>query len=398
MTTVQEATNIILQNLYTPQPVASLITDSVGHVLAEDIVADRDFPPFDRVTMDGIAVSYDSISDGAKTMKMEGTQAAGQPALELQDPDKCIEVMTGAVLPVNTDTVIPYEYLVINGDEVTLSSHNIKRFQHIHRTGTDARTGDVLVKRGSKISPAEVALMATVGLKHIDTLSFPSAAIVATGNELVDVDQVPQPHQIRQSNSYALHAAMKALNWPVVRYHIPDNPDFARDSLQAILANHEVIILSGGVSKGKFDYIPSTLKDLGVTNLINGVAQRPGKPFWFGKTKDNKTVFALPGNPVSTFLCFYRYVEPWLKESFGLRVTRPQVFLAEDFTFAASLAYFLQVRVVNEGGNLRAHPVPGGGSGDFVNLNTVDGFIELEANRSIFKAGETFEFIPFRHP
>ncbi|HYG04760.1 MAG TPA: molybdopterin molybdotransferase MoeA [Chryseosolibacter sp.] len=396
MITVQEATAIIRENLYHANPVAVSITDAVGRVLAENIIADRDFPAFDRVAMDGIAIDFNSWKEGSKGFAIEYTQAAGQPAYELQDANNCIEVMTGAVLPLNTDTVVPYENITIKGAEATINSSDIQRFQNIHRRGSDAREKDVLVEKDMQISAAEVALMATVGLKHVNVYDLPSAAIVATGDELVEIDQVPQPHQIRQSNSYALHAAMKALSWPVVRYHIPDNEDFARASLTTILVTHEVIILSGGISKGKFDYVPSMLEQLGVTKMFHGVRQRPGKPFWFGRTSSGKTVFALPGNPVSTFLCFYRYVQPWLRASLGLPTIHPKVMLGENFRFEPALTYFLQVRVVNEGARLIAYPAAGGGSGDFVNLAGIDGFIELAAERSTFEAGELFDLISFR--
>jgi molybdopterin molybdotransferase len=396
MVTVQEATSIVLENCYVPRPVSVAITESVGRVLAEPIKADRDFPPFDRVSMDGIAINWDSLKNGKKVFEIEDIQAAGQSQKRLRDESNAIEVMTGAVLPDGADTVIRYEDITIDRASASVNVATIKKGENIHRQGQDARAGSILLEPGGVISPAEVALFASIGLANVDVFSYPRAAIVASGDELIDIDGKPEPHQIRRSNSYAIQAAMKQLHWPATQFHLPDNKDFLRDSLATILADHEVIILSGGVSKGKFDYVPNVLADIGVDKIFHEVSQRPGKPFWFGRTKKGKTVFALPGNPVSTFMCFHRYVKPWLQCSLGHPFSPVKVVLGNDFSFEPRLTYFLQVQVRNDEGILKAFPKAGGGSGDFTNLKEVDGFIELPLEKISFTAGETYPFIPFR--
>jgi molybdopterin molybdotransferase len=395
MVTVQEATDIILRNPYRPVPVSVPITESAGRVLAERLVADRDFPPFDRVTMDGIAISYESFAGGRRTFSIEDTQAAGQPRKRLFDAHNAVEVMTGAVLPEGTDTVIRYEDIAVADSTATIRTE-VRKGQNIHRQGEDARKNQVLVEPGVIISAPETALLASIGMSHVDVVSFPRTAIISTGDELVEIETKPEVHQVRRSNSYAIQSAMRQMLWPGTQYHLPDRKDYLRDSLQAILADNDVLILSGGVSKGKFDFVPDVLTEIGVTKLFHQVSQRPGKPFWFGVGKPNKTVFALPGNPVSTFMCFNRYVRPWLATSLGLRPSRVQAVLAEDFIFDAPLTFFLQVAIVNEGGKLLAYPRAGGGSGDFANLKDVDGFLELPKEKSAFKAGEAYPLIPFR--
>ena len=144
-----------------------------------------------------------------------------------------------------------------------------------------------------------------------------------------------------------------------------------------------------------FDFVPEVLTTLGVKKLFHGVSQKPGKPFWFG-VSDKHTVFALPGNPVSTYMCFYRFIKPWIQKSYGTDYFFPQVILAKDFSFKPSLTYFLQVKIKNESGKLTAYPAPGGGSGDFANLKEVDGFLELPASQEKFMANEVYSFIPFR--
>lgn len=396
MVTVQEATRIILENCYTPKPVSVPITEAVGHVLSEKIIADRDFPPFDRVSMDGIAIRYDQWKNGRKEFIIEELQAAGQSVKSLRDEEHCIEVMTGAVLPQLTDTVIRYEDLRIEGDRAFVTTNAVQLAQNVHRQGGDARKKDVLVPPGSIISPAEVALLATIGQSHVDVLSLPQTAIVASGDELVEIETDPEPHQIRRSNTYAIQAAMKMMNWPGTQFHLPDHKDFLKESLATIIAGNDVIILSGGVSKGKFDYVPEVLEDIGIKKLFHQVSQRPGKPFWFGVSNKGKVVFALPGNPVSTFMCFHRFVKPWLMDSLGVSQTPLKAILAVDFTFEPKLTYFLQVQVINEEGKLMAYPNSGGGSGDFANLKAVDAFLELPLEKTIFKAGEAYPLIPFR--
>ncbi len=158
-----------------------------------------------------------------------------------------------------------------------------------------------------------------------------------------------------------------------------------------------MLILSGGVSKGKFDFIPTVFEELGVRKIFHQVNQRPGKPFWFGTSKTGKTVFALPGNPVSTYMCFYRYIRPWMLKSLGVVSNELTATLTQDFSFAPNLTYFLQVEVKSSGGKLMAHAQAGGGSGDFVNLKNVTGFLELPPDRTTFAAGEVFPYFPFRN-
>jgi molybdopterin molybdotransferase len=396
MITVQEATGIILKNCFKPKPESVMITEAVGRILSERIFADRDFPPFDRVTMDGIAINYEEWKRGRKEFFIEDVQAAGEDQKILRKDENALEVMTGAMLPEGTDTVVRYEDIDISDGNARITAKKIEKGQHIHFQGKDARKDDVLLEPRKFISPAEVALFATVGLSNIDVLSLPKAAIISSGDELVDIDDDPEPYQIRRSNTYAIHASMKQLGWKGSLNHLPDHKDFQRESLQTLLAANDILILTGGVSKGKFDFIPEVLNEIGVEKKVHLVSQRPGKPFWFGVTTKGKIVFALPGNPVSTFMCFHRYIKPWFLESMGLGHSNISAVLGEDFNFEAPLTYFLQVQVMNESGRLVAYPKAGNGSGDFANLREVDAFLELPLEKTAFKRGEVYPLIPFR--
>jgi len=394
MVSVSEAEKIIQDHLFSPKTEQVSLEFADGKVLAEEIKADRDLPPFDRATMDGIAISFKSFEKGQREFQIEGIQAAGQPQQTLDDEKKCFEIMTGAPLPNGTDSVIPYESIVIE-DIIAKLSGSVEKNQNVHHRGSDANQNDTLLSPGFPILPAEVALLASVGKSEVQIFKNPKAAIISTGDELVEIDQMPLPHQIRKSNSYMLASALKELGCKADLFHLIDNEQEIKGKLKEILNNYELIILSGGVSKGKFDFVPQVLESLGVEKLFHQVSQRPGKPMWFGRTERN-IVFALPGNPVSTFMCFHRYVKLWITKSLDHEIEKQSAVLAENFSFPPSLTYFLQVKIKNENGKLMAYPKTGGGSGDFANLKDVDGFLELPLERSNFLKGESFPLIQFR--
>lgn len=376
--------------------VAVELPDAVGRVLAEEIAVDRDLPPFDRVSMDGIAFAYRDWTSGCRTFRVQGSQAAGVPRQALTQQETCLEVMTGAVLPEGCDVVVRYEDITVRDGEAVVNVDAVQPWQNVHRQGVDARQGQVVLQPPARLGPAEIALLASVGKSRVHVLRNPRFALVSTGDELVDVDEIPEPWQIRRSNTFALQAALRELGVEAHCFHLRDDAAEIRSGLERLLAEWDVIVVSGGVSKGKYDYVPDSLEAVGFRKLFHQVSQRPGKPFWFGASSGGKVCFALPGNPVSTFMCFYRYVKPWLLKSMGISAPTADAVLAKDFVFAPPLTYFLQVAVTQEGGTLKAHPRPGGGSGDFANLREVHGFLELPLERSEFKAGEVFPLIGFR--
>jgi molybdopterin molybdotransferase len=303
--------------------------------------------------------------------------------------------MTGAMLPEGTDTIIPYEQLEINQEHATIVTKQVVKGQNIHFQGSDVKKDQLLLDVGTMITPAEIALLASIGKTSVLVFRAPKFVIISTGNELVDIDQIPLPYQIRKSNSYALQAALAELGMASELLHLADNQDQLKTEIKQALLDFDVLLLSGGVSKGKFDFVPSALESLGVHKLFHQVSQKPGKPMWVGKV-GNKFVFALPGNPVSTFLCFHRYVKLWLLQSMGAKSPVSKAILSKDFSFKADLTYFLQVKLSNVEGRLLAEPIAGGGSGDFVNLKEVNGFLELPREKSEFEMGEAYPLVSFR--
>ena len=398
MISVKDAEKYILDHKQNFGSCTVPLGESVGRVLNQDVFADRDFPPFDRVSMDGIAIVYEAFEKGQRIFDIEGVGAAGSPQIILKDKMATVEIMTGAILPQNADTIIPYENVQIeDGKAQILDESLVEKGKSIHTKGKDRTKGDLLIAKGKTIGPAEIAILATVGLSKVEVKQLPKVAIIATGDELVAVSEKPLPYQIRSSNVHTIQAVLK--NWGLHSniFHIDDDKKNLIAQMGLILKQHDVLIVSGGVSKGKFDYVPEVLEELGIEKVFHKVKQRPGKPLWFGvDEKSKKVVFALPGNPVSSFMCLNRYFKKWLWESIGLEPTLYFAQLKTDCVFDKKLTRFLQVKAeINAEGKLMVEPFVGHGSGDLANLSNCDGFLELEAERDLFKAGEILPYYPY---
>ncbi len=398
MITVQEAIDIITSRVKDFGTEKIPLDKAMGRILQEDLVADRDFPPYHRVTMDGIAINYEGYEQGLRQFSIEGVAPAGAAKMTLQSSKGCFEVMTGSILPENTDTVIRYEDLLLKDGVASIEVPHVKKAQNVHFKGEDRLRGSVVVRKGRRLSAAEIGVAATIGKSMIEVSKNPSATIISTGDELVEIDEQPLPHQIRRSNVHRLQATLSALGLPTETHHLKDDMEEILRELNEYIKRFDVLVLSGGVSKGKFDFLPEALNKLGVKKLFHKIKQRPGKPFWFGEAPNGTLVFALPGNPVSSFLCTHRYVIPWLEQSLGLPVLQaPTAILQRDYHFRPDLTYFLQVRVSYDvKGRILATPVEGHGSGDLANLVDADAFLQLPRGRDDFHAGEPFPLFFYR--
>ena len=374
----------------------SLVAGAHDHILAESVVADRPLPPMDRVTMDGIALSLATYEKGITTYKITGCQRAGEQPLTLLRPEtECVEVMTGAILPIGCDAVIRYEDLDIKDFAATIKPGTlVERYMNVHRKGSDASAGDSLIKAGTRLGPAEWAVAASVGRQNIKVIGKPRVAIVATGDEVLPVDATPRDFEIRGSNLYALSAAMGQRGFPVTSTaHLKDDITATHDKLSELLKGHDVIVTTGGVSKGKYDHLPAVLADLRVRKVFHEVSQRPGKPFWFGVGERGQLVFGLPGNPVSVLVGFYAHVLPALIKMSGGTYQRRVARLAASLTFKPELTLFQPVTIATgEDGVLSALPKSHNTSGDYIRLSGTDGVIELPASAQSFAAGELFPF------
>lgn len=391
MLTVAEARNAISRAILEFDTEAVELSGATGRVLRQSVFAERDQPPFDRVTMDGIAVAFDSFARGTRTFTIQDTQHAGDPVTVLTDETHCIEIMTGAVLPQGTDCVIPVERIVVaNGNAEVERDYTPERRQFVHSQGSDHRRNGEVLTPGSVITPLDLAIIVSCGLQQVEVATQPVIRVISTGNELVPPGQPIAAHQIRLSNGPAVVAMLQQQGFSACRHdHLMDDLESLKTSIAGHLREAGILILSGGVSMGKADFVPRVLDELCVKPVFHKISQRPGKPMWFGLGPENQAVFALPGNPVSTLVCCRHYVLPALFEASGRPAhTKEYALLTEDVTFKPELTYFLPVRLQSDiDGKLRARPVPTNTSGDFASLGGTDGYVELARELTHFPKG-----------
>lgn len=363
---------------------------AAGRVLRQHVLAERDQPPFDRVMMDGIAITL--ADEARRDFTVAGRQMAGMAGQVLADPSGCIEVTTGAMLPAGCDCVVPVEQTVCEGDQVRLADGWVPTTrQFIHPRGSDCREGDALLAPGVRLRAPELAVLAANGVVEVEVAAVPKIAIIATGDELAEVEQQPLADgQIRRSNDRALAAALRDRGFVDVQLtRVPDDLAATTARLAELLASCQVLVLSGGVSVGQRDFVPEALRALGVNKVLHRIAQRPGKPMWFGIGPQGQVVFALPGNPVSALVCAVRYLLPALEQAMGL-TSRPaeRVVLAAPVGTSPTLTCFVPVRLHHDdAGRNVATPVPAPTSGDFSALPHTDGVVELAPSDHAAAAG-----------
>ncbi len=394
MLTPAEADAVIAAALAPVSQEMAPLPACAGRILQAALRAERDAPPFDRVAMDGIAFRFENGS--RRRFRVAGIQAAGSPARLLGSGDDCFEVMTGAILPAGCDTVVPVEDLrMAEGHAELLAGVQPSRGRHVHRRGSDAEAGEILLEAGVRLAAPELAVAASTGLAALPVSRVPRIAVISTGDELVEPGMPILDHQVRRSNAYGLAGALTLAGFPpLTDLQLPDREDVIRAALDAALAEHDVLVLSGGVSAGRYDHVPGVLASLDVRAHFHGIAQRPGRPMWFGTNAARKAVFALPGNPVSVLVCLSRYVIPALGRLVGAtaRPPRPAV-LAQEYRFEKALTCFLPVSLgYDQQGRMLAEPRPTHGSGDFIALAGTDGFVELPPGPATHAAGLVVPF------
>jgi len=379
MISVSEATSIFKEKL---------LIKSIK--IAHSVFADRDYPPFNRVMMDGIAISYQDYEEGHREFSIAGIQPAGVEALGPISSNQCIEVMTGAPLPKGADLVIPYEDLKISEKSAQIINETSRsKMEHVHLQGSDCKAGDKVLNAGTNLNGPHTGIATSMGMLPELTESS-RILVISTGDELVEVHEKPLEYQIRRSNVHAIKNSLELNGFTDVSInHLKDDKELVAAHFIHATKLFDVLIYSGGVSKGKFDFLPSVWSEQGVIKYFHEVAQRPGKPLWFGKDELNQTtVIGLPGNPISSLICLHRYFIP----------TRLMYALLEDeITFSKPLTYFLPSTFsYKTDGTLWAKPLKIKNSGEFTALANSDGFLELPAEMNHFPKGHAFPFWPWK--
>ncbi len=370
------------------------LDEAAGRVLRQRVLAERDQPAFDRVMMDGIAVRWHEPMQ--RRLRLAGLQLAGMGEQRLDDPEACIEVTTGAMLPAGCNCVIPVEQTRRDGEAYVLPEHYAPaKNQFIHPRGSDCRQGEVLLEEGARLRGPELGVLAANGVAEVEVAAVPAIAVVSTGDELVEVDAALGPGQIRRSNDRALAATLRSHGLHrITLAQVVDDLQATTAALGALIERHRVVVLSGGVSMGQRDYVPAALAALGVRKVFHRVAQRPGKPMWFGVAANGHVVFGLPGNPVSALVGVTFYVRPAVEAAMGLTdAPVERVVLADAVAVNAALTCFVPARVENdELGRALATPASVRTSGDFSSLPHTHGFVELPPGSSPVPVGTVVPF------
>ena len=394
MQSIQNALELILSNKRNFGTETISIYDCLDRVLAEDIYADRDYPPFNRATMDGYAIISQDINIGKNNLlKITDTIHAGEAKQFALESGNCIKIMTGAPVPKRANAVIRIEDTHINGNEIHFNVKQLKENQNIAIQGEDARKGDLLIKKGTKLNPNSISVLAVTGHAKLEVYKLPNIAIVSTGNEIVAVESVIQPHQIRDSNVHTLKNSL--LNYCISAIQtalIVDDKIALKNTISELL-NTDIIIISGGVSKGDADYVPEILKHLGVIEIFHRVSIKPGNPLWFGKMPNGGVVFGLPGNPISVQVGYKVFIESFIRKCFDMEPIEP-IFLpllGEKSKKSNFTEYFpCKLTHENKKSGLAINKM--NTSGDISTTNNSDGIAIHPSEKQTIEKGEFVEF------
>jgi molybdopterin molybdotransferase len=366
-----------------------------GRVLAAPVTADRDYPPFNRSARDGFAVIAADVANTPARLRVIGQTRAGEPARFPLQPGQAVEIMTGAPGPAGADAVVMVEYSSRDGDYVTLEQ-SIPSGRNLIFQGSEARAGSVVLPAGTLLEYRQIALLAAVGQARVPVYRKPRVAILSTGDEVVPVEAAPEPFQIRNSNAHSLAAQVRRrCGDPVVLPIAPDQPERTRELIEQGLGS-DLLLLSGGVSMGKYDVVEQVLQDLGAEFFFTQVAIQPGKPLVFGRV-GTTPVFGLPGNPISTMVTFEVFARIALERLSG-RPESPLLFvkvrLGSDFHHKPVLTRFLPAVLEGDYGEATVNPVKWQGSGDLVSVAQANCFLVAAAGQASWKAGEWISILP----
>ena len=365
-----------------------------GFCLAEDLQADRDYPPFNRSAMDGFALRSAELNKGTfDSFKIQASVYAGAEYTKPVAEGAVVKIMTGAPVPADLDAVIPVEKAKVTGERVTFDPDTIPPWKHIARRGEDALAGRVLVEEKRTVDVSVATVAASCGYDRVNVYNKPRIKIITTGSELVEPGEHTAPYQIRDSNRHTLLSLLDPFNIKPETIRAQDKEAEMRAALEESLEECDILILTGGVSMGDRDLVPALLESSGVRKIFHKVRIRPGKPLWFGH-RDQAFVFGLPGNPVSVLVGFKVFLEPLIYRYMGRKPPEyPRIILGEEFHKKHKFTEFLRVRL-EEG---EAFPVKHNGSGDFISTLQTEGFLILGEEGEVFPRGEALPFISLRN-
>ena len=392
MISVQEAQQLIISSTQKLSTETVQLENAFGRILAEDILSDRDYPPFNRAAMDGYAFHLADYEQGTanKELRIAGELFAGHVFDRELKHGECLKIMTGAATPNDLDCIVQVELAIVNTDKVSFPETNPKPWQNIARKGEDCKESDIILKKNTFLSPTEIATIAVLGKNEIQVRKLPKVTIISTGDELVAVGEPVNAFQIRDSNAFALLAFFQSWNIPVARREIVQDDTQTLSKLVSEVLNFDIIVLSGGVSMGAADYVPKILVENGVRNIFHKIKLKPGKPIWFGQTPNGGVVFGLPGNPLSAQVCFKLFIETHLRATFGLSQPEIQQFhLSTERKKKVKLDEYFPVKL-SEG---KLFPIQFNGSGDVTSTVGSTGIALHSIEKEDIEEGDLVEYL-----
>lgn len=349
MISLLEAKRLILEHCTTVKVEQRTISKAAGFVLAESVQSPIDTPPFDQSAMDGYAFSFDEW-DGKSDLLVTGEVQAGKHLDQSVRPQEAVRIFTGAAIPPDTDTVVIQEKIIKNsGNAISIKDDNLIKGSNVRLKGSQTKKGDMVLQSGHYLSPASISFLAGLGVESVAVFSNPRVSIIVTGKELLKPGEAMGKGKIYESNSFGLVAALEQLRITPVSVEMVDDEE--EEIIKAInnQLTSDIVILTGGVSVGDYDFVSTALEKCGVQTIFHRVKQKPGKPFYFGKHQQT-LIFGLPGNPAAVLTCFYEYVAEALssftKRAYFKKVMLP---LANDFTKRPNLTYFLKGKTDSNG-------------------------------------------------
>jgi molybdopterin molybdotransferase len=389
MLTVEEAQALVMAEIAIGPSEQVALNDVLGRVLREDIAAASDLPPADNSAMDGYAVRAEDLAQVPVRLPVTGDIPAGHPSSSALQPGTAMRIMTGAFVPDGADTVVQVE-LTDGGMETVTIERSLPRGTNIRRRGADMHPGDVVLRSGTRIGPAEMAMLAAVQKKSVAVGRRPVVAILSTGDELVDVDGVLEPGKIVNTNAHLLAALVhEAGAIPRVLGIVRDTKDATIAALETALES-DFVLSSGGVSVGAYDFVKAALEDLGAETKFWRVSMKPGKPVVLSTLRD-RVVFGLPGNPVSCLVSFHLFARPALRKAMGEAgaLFPPMVHARVQGALkgAADRRVYVRVHVVAQDGELHAHPLASQGSGSLTSMIGANGLAVVESGTLRVEAG-----------
>jgi molybdopterin molybdotransferase len=392
MISYAEALSIILSQSIPLSKAYRPLLKSIGYVIADDVKADRDYPPFNRSAVDGYAF-YSPDNKIPTSLEIQDIIYAGDHYTDIVSPGYCVKIMTGAAVPPALNVVVRKEDTIVDDTTVRfLPDLKIKPFQNIAQKGEDAVFDSLILKSGKLLKKQHIPTLATVGADPINVYTPLSIGIITTGNEVVPADTKILPTtQIRNCNTYSIQTILEPYPVEMESLHAPDQKELFQQAIESY-SEKDILILTGGVSAGDTDFLPEVLKSLGYTCLFHKVAIKPGKPIWFGKhIKRNQIVFALPGNPFAVLTALKIFVEPFLQNLFQQDIETKMVFITGERKKKNQLDEFLPVKYTSNGYEI----ISFNGSGDITSILHADGIAMHSKNSDIIDSSTPLPFYSF---